>query len=82
MDRKIRVAAIGDNCIDYYDSLNESYPGGNPVNVAVSVSYTHLDVYKRQAFIFGTNATRKTTKCNSFHYCAASHSAVNCLIVC
>lgn len=27
MDRKIRVAAIGDNCIDYYDSLNESYPG-------------------------------------------------------
>lgn len=33
MDRKIRVAAIGDNCIDYYDSLNESYPGGNPVNV-------------------------------------------------
>ena len=26
MDRKIRVAAIGDNCIDYYDSLNESYP--------------------------------------------------------
>ena len=77
MDRKIRVAAIGDNCIDYYDSLNESYPGGNPVNVAVyikrlggessytgavgtdsfgkimisaiPVSYTHLDVYKRQA---------------------------------
>ena len=33
MDRKIRVAAIGDNCIDYYDSLNESYPGGNPVGV-------------------------------------------------
>ena len=23
MDRKIRVAAIGDNCIDYYDSLND-----------------------------------------------------------
>ena len=39
MDRKIRVAAIGDNCIDYYDSLNESYPGGNPVNVAVSCYY-------------------------------------------
>ena len=37
MDRKIRVAAIGDNCIDYYDSLNESYPGGNPVNVAVYI---------------------------------------------
>ena len=37
MDRKIRVAAIGDNCIDYYDSLNKSYPGGNPVNVAVYI---------------------------------------------
>lgn len=37
MGRKIRVAAIGDNCIDYYDSLNESYPGGNPVNVAVYI---------------------------------------------
>ena len=24
---KIRVAAIGDNCIDYYDSLNESIQG-------------------------------------------------------
>ena len=45
MDRKIRVAAIGDNCIDYYDSLNESYPGGNPVNV---------DVYKRQSMVCGT----------------------------
>ena len=36
MDRKIRVAAIGDNCIDYYDSLNESYPGGNPNVVNLS----------------------------------------------
>lgn len=37
MKKKIRVAAIGDNCIDYYDSMNESYPGGNPVNVAVYI---------------------------------------------
>ena len=34
------------------------------------------------AFIFGANATRKSAKCDSFHYCAASHSAVNCLIDC
>ena len=56
MDRKIRVAAIGDNCIDYYDSLNESYPGGNPVNVAVYIkrlggesSYTGCLLYTSDA---------------------------------
>ncbi len=30
-----KVAAVGDNCMDVYDSLDQAYPGGNPVNVAV-----------------------------------------------
>ncbi len=33
--RKIKIAAVGDNCIDVYMNLNETYVGGNPVNVAV-----------------------------------------------
>lgn len=31
----IRIACIGDNCIDSYDETGENYPGGNPVNVSV-----------------------------------------------
>jgi fructoselysine 6-kinase len=37
MEKKIKIAAVGDNCIDLYDSTGEIYPGGNPVNVAVYV---------------------------------------------
>lgn len=37
MERKIRVAAVGDNCIDAYDNTGQSFPGGNPVNVAVYI---------------------------------------------
>lgn len=35
MERTIRLAAVGDNCMDVYDRTGEAYPGGNPVNVAV-----------------------------------------------
>ncbi|NLW70027.1 MAG: fructoselysine 6-kinase [Eubacteriaceae bacterium] len=31
----MKIACVGDNCIDAYDELGEYYPGGNPVNVAV-----------------------------------------------
>lgn len=31
----MKVATVGDNCMDVYDSLDQAYPGGNPVNVAV-----------------------------------------------
>lgn len=34
----VRIAATGDNCIDLYDNLQESYVGGNPVNVAVYIN--------------------------------------------
>ena len=35
MKDEIKLAAVGDNCIDYYDQTGDAYPGGNPVNVAV-----------------------------------------------
>lgn len=35
---KIRIAAVGDNCMDVYDKENMAFPGGNPVNVAVYVA--------------------------------------------
>lgn len=35
MKQTIRLAAVGDNCMDVYDRTGEAYPGGNPVNVAV-----------------------------------------------
>jgi fructoselysine 6-kinase len=31
----MKVAAVGDNCMDVYDKQNRFSPGGNPVNVAV-----------------------------------------------
>lgn len=33
----MKIACVGDNCVDYYDDTSESFPGGNPVNVAVYV---------------------------------------------
>lgn len=35
MEKRVKIAAVGDNCIDFYDKTGESFPGGNPVNVAV-----------------------------------------------
>lgn len=31
----VKLAAVGDNCMDVYDATGEAFPGGNPVNVAV-----------------------------------------------
>lgn len=31
----MKLAAVGDNCMDEYKCLNKAFPGGNPVNVAV-----------------------------------------------
>lgn len=31
----MRIAAVGDNCMDVYEKEGAVYPGGNPVNVAV-----------------------------------------------
>lgn len=34
-EHTIRLAAVGDNCMDVYESIHQVFPGGNPVNVAV-----------------------------------------------
>lgn len=39
----MKVAAIGDNCIDLYTKENKAYPGGNPVNVAVYLKRMGID---------------------------------------
>ena len=31
----MKIACVGDNCIDFYDETRMACPGGNPVNVAV-----------------------------------------------
>ena len=31
----MKLAAVGDNCMDVYEQLGRAFPGGNPVNVAV-----------------------------------------------
>lgn len=31
----LKIACVGDNCIDDYEKLGKLFPGGNPVNVAV-----------------------------------------------
>ena len=37
MNKKIYIATVGHNCIDFYDNTGEFFPGGNPVNVAVYI---------------------------------------------
>lgn len=34
---KRKLAAVGDNCMDVYESTGEAFPGGNPLNVAVYI---------------------------------------------
>jgi len=43
MEKKIKIAAVGDNCIDLYVNTGEFYPGGNAVNVAVYVKRMNGD---------------------------------------
>ena len=31
----MKIACVGDNCVDYYDATGQAHPGGNAVNVAV-----------------------------------------------
>ena len=39
----MKVAAAGDNCVDVYEKEGQSYPGGNPVNVAVYLRRMGVD---------------------------------------
>lgn len=54
----VKIATVGDNCMDVYENIGKAYPGGNPVNVAVYIvrmggeaSYTGVvgsDAYGKQ----------------------------------
>lgn len=39
----MRVATVGDNCVDVYEKEGKEYPGGNPVNVAVYLERMGID---------------------------------------
>lgn len=39
----MKLATVGDNCIDYYAKQNKMFPGGNPINVAVYAKRIQLD---------------------------------------
>lgn len=39
----MKVAAVGDNCVDVYKEEGKQYPGGNPVNVAVYLERMGID---------------------------------------
>lgn len=39
----MKVAMIGDNCIDYYEKLNKFYPTGNVVNTGVNLQKLGID---------------------------------------
>jgi len=36
--RKVRLLAVGDNCVDHYAELGRRFPGGNALNVAIYAS--------------------------------------------
>ncbi|NCB41910.1 MAG: fructoselysine 6-kinase [Clostridia bacterium] len=39
----MKLATVGDNCIDFYAEQNKIFPGGNPVNVAVYAKRIQLE---------------------------------------
>ena len=39
----MKCICVGDNVIDYYQNLNQSYPGGNAVNVAVHLRRLNVE---------------------------------------
>lgn len=39
----MKVAAVGDNCVDVYEKEGKQYPGGNPVNVSVYLKRMGVD---------------------------------------
>ena len=50
----MRLAAVGDNCMDVYQSIGKAYPGGNPVNVAVY--FTRLGGHASYTGVVGTDS--------------------------
>lgn len=54
----MKVAAVGDNCVDVYAKENRSYPGGNPVNVSVYLKRMGIDA--SYTGVVGTDEYGKT----------------------
>ena len=54
----MKVAAVGDNCVDVYEKEGKQYPGGNPVNVAVYLKRMGVDA--SYTGVVGTDECGKT----------------------
>lgn len=54
----MKVAAVGDNCVDVYEQQGKEYPGGNPVNVAVYLKRMGVD--SSYTGVVGTDSYGKT----------------------
>ena len=65
MDQPTRGIDVGAKD-EIYELINQLAEEGT----AIPVSYTHLDVYKRQFPIFSTGVSPKRSPLNSFHTCA------------
>ena len=51
----MKIACVGDNCIDFYDETGMACPGGNPVNVAVYAQLHNKDyAYAVETVILST----------------------------
>jgi len=49
----LKIATVGDNCMDVYENLGKAYPGGNPVNV--SVYFTRMGGEASYTGVVGTD---------------------------
>lgn len=56
----MKLIALGDNCIDYYQNTEESFPGGNAINVSVHAA--HQGVEAEYLGAFGEDGFAKSLK--------------------
>ena len=59
----MKVAEIGDNCIDLYERLGKKYPTGNVVDTGVNLKKLGIDVS-----IISTTGTYQTFQRNPWCY--------------
>lgn len=84
----MKLAAVGDNCMDVYDQTGEAFPGGNPVNVAVyftrlggSASYTGAVGNDRYARILTDALREKGVDLSHIHVLEGSTAVTHVEIV-
>ena len=78
----MRLAAIGDNCVDFYEKQGWAYPGGNAVNVAVYGRQLGMDA----AYLgwigtdnFGDTGKTERTRCGNCSH--AEQTGENCYYI-